>query len=120
MISEISKVTASCSNTIAMDVCNNFHLPHHLHDHTHDSLPKFPATTTIHYSRILYLKALPNIRTCSGARPGRWTAATRSGKTSGRGESRSGVERSNAALLLHLTISKEDPERIARAAQGIE
>jgi len=25
---KVSKVTASCSNTIAMDVCNNFHLPH--------------------------------------------------------------------------------------------
>lgn len=29
---ETSESAASCSNTIAMNVCNNFHLPHHLLD----------------------------------------------------------------------------------------
>jgi len=53
-----------------MDVCNNFHLPQHLlNDHPSNnlhSITSFHHTPEPFYTTvfILYLKALPNIRTC--------------------------------------------------------
>jgi hypothetical protein len=57
-----SKSTASCSNTIAMDVCNNFHLPHHL---PHTIHTPFRTITSSHQHNNLYYRNHPLLESLS-------------------------------------------------------